>query len=95
MARAAPSATSASTGPGLRECTVSGNPASRRCRAMGAPMMPSPMNPTRSPMGRRYASTAASAISSARSMISKPSVICSSVMGSGGFVISVHQWTIV
>ena len=42
-----------------------------------------------------YASTAASAISSARSMISKPSAICSSVMGSGGFVISVHQWTIV
>ena len=42
-----------------------------------------------------YASTPASAISSARSMISNPSAICSSVMGSGGFVISVHQWIIV
>ncbi len=54
-----------------------------------------PDEPDPLPHGGRYASTAASAISSARSMISKPSVICSSVMGSGGFVISVHQWIIV
>jgi len=47
-ARAAPSATSASTGGAERECTVSGCPAASRCRAIGAPITPSPMKPTRS-----------------------------------------------
>ena len=55
---------------------------------MGLPMMPRPMNPMRSAI---HASIAASVISSARSMISNPSASCSSLMHSGGFVITFHQ----
>jgi hypothetical protein len=50
VAAAAPAATSSSTGPGLRECTVNSNPAVSRLLAIGRPMMPRPMNPIRSPM---------------------------------------------
>ena len=57
--------------------------------------MPSPMNPTRSPIGSALRLDGGVGDLERRSMISKPSVICSSVMRSGGFVISVHQWTIV
>src|SRR5258708_814790 len=50
VARAAPVATSSSTGPGLRLCTTSGKPRLMRLAAMGLPMRPRPMNPTVSNM---------------------------------------------
>ena len=62
-ARTAPAATTSSTGPWPRECTATGKPAASRLRAIGLPMMPSPMNPMRSPT--RQSSIAASAMSSA------------------------------
>src|SRR3990170_6048473 len=47
----APATTSSSTGPGERDWTTSGNPARRMLRAIGRPMMPRPMNPTRTGPG--------------------------------------------
>jgi hypothetical protein len=52
LARAAPAATTSSTGSGLRLCTTSGNPAFNRFFAMGRPISPSPMNPIVSAMAR-------------------------------------------
>src|SRR6266540_651846 len=43
----APKPTAASIGPRLRDATVTSCPASTRCRAIGKPMAPRPMNPTR------------------------------------------------
>ena len=50
FARVAPSATSASTGAGLRLYTTRGYPALIRFEAMGRPMTPRPMKPTDSGM---------------------------------------------
>ena len=91
-ARDAPAATSSSTGPGLREWTVSGRPASSRCPAMGRPMMPSPMKPTRSPT---QSSIASSPIASASSITANVSASCASSMISGGLVMTLHHRTIV
>src|SRR3990172_3730724 len=47
----APATTSFFTGPSERYWTTSGNPAHRMLRAIGRPMMPRPMNPTRTGPG--------------------------------------------
>ena len=78
----------------VRDCASgpsASKPAASRFRAMGLPMMPRPMKPIAIARTDAQPSIAASAIASERSMISNPSPSCSSVMHSGGFVITFHQ----
>src|SRR5262245_12190993 len=74
-AHEAPSATSASTGGAERECTVSGNPADNRWRAIGAPMTPRPTNPTLSRRSLTRSALPDGAVGDAERLVDDPEAL--------------------